>query len=60
MNEIKQHELTFDIDIDLYDDVRMCCSGPKICIKCWKFLAIAVKVVHRTLTGECCNYIVLL
>uniref|UniRef100_A0A0C9QEF0 DNA primase n=1 Tax=Fopius arisanus TaxID=64838 RepID=A0A0C9QEF0_9HYME len=47
-----KHELVFDIDIDVYDDVRSCCQGPQICQECWKFMAIACEIMERTLRED--------
>ena len=35
--------------MDSYDTVRKCCSGKKVCSKCWMFIAVAVKVLDETL-----------
>ena len=49
----EQRELVFDIDLTDYDEVRMCgCSGAKICPKCWKMMAMAVKVMDAGLRED--------
>lgn len=45
-------ELVFDVDLDAYDNIRTCCSGPTMCHMCWRFLVVAVKVLDRALRGE--------
>ena len=44
-----ERELVFDIDMTDYDSVRTCCDGANICLKCWPYMTMALKVVDEIL-----------
>ncbi|ERT02675.1 hypothetical protein HMPREF1624_00976 [Sporothrix schenckii ATCC 58251] len=45
-------ELCFDIDLTDYDDIRTCCDKTTICIRCWQFITMAVRVIDVALRDD--------
>ncbi|MES1904743.1 MAG: primase, DNA, polypeptide 1 (49kDa) [Paramarteilia canceri] len=45
-------ELVFDIDLTDYEEIRSCCSGAKICDKCWNFINVAIEVISDILIKD--------
>lgn len=47
-----ERELVFDIDMTDYDDIRTCCTGANICLRCWPYMTMALKVVDQALRAD--------
>lgn len=47
-----ERELVFDIDMTDYDNIRTCCTGANICLKCWPYMTMAVKTVDQILRDD--------
>ncbi|KAN0012414.1 hypothetical protein ACTFIU_007715 [Dictyostelium citrinum] len=48
-------ELVFDIDVDDYNPIRICCGSTSLCEKCWGFLAVSAEFIDNYLR-ECFGF----
>lgn len=48
----QQKEFVLDLDIDSYDNVRVCCSGASLCSECWKLMRVAAKILYRAIQED--------
>ena len=44
--------MVFDIDMDEYDDIRQCCSGAKVCQRCWALPCLAAQVINKIMKND--------
>lgn len=47
-----EREFVIDIDLSDYDAIRSCCSGKKMCERCWRFMVSAYKVLRPALMED--------
>ncbi|CAJ0573312.1 unnamed protein product, partial [Mesorhabditis spiculigera] len=47
-----EREFVLDIDLTDYERVRTCCTEATVCDKCWKFIALAVKILDKLLADD--------
>jgi len=47
-----EREYVIDIDMTDYDSIRTCCSGKKMCHRCWQFMVSAYKVLKVALEED--------
>lgn len=46
-----EKELVFDIDMNDYNEVRTCCEGANLCLKCWRLMVICIETLETILKG---------
>lgn len=53
MMAVQSRELVFDVDLDSYDDVRICgCEKAQVCNSCWLLAVGAMQVIHDKITED--------
>lgn len=48
----QEKEVVFDIDMDDYDGIRQCCTGAKVCQRCWAFPCLAAQLITQILKED--------
>lgn len=50
--EASEREYVIDIDMSDYDCIRTCCTGKKLCNRCWQFMVAAYEVLKVALEQD--------
>ena len=47
--EAVSKEFVLDIDLTDYDDIRSCCKGGEVCVSCWRWMVVAIRILNKVL-----------